>query len=229
MLLARALPLRLRLRAAAAGRGGGPRLARRAVAGPVRRGSRLGGSGSGPFGRRGGRRSRSRAPVGAAGAGGAAGVGWRGGRRLRSGSALRRRPGAAGGGGRRCRPRRRGRRSGRRARHGPLPGSSGAGRAPGAARPRGRPGARGTGRGRGRLGGERPGRERRHQPAVLLHDDPPAAHVDLLALLPLHQHRRGDEDRRVGAGGHADQQREREVPAASRRRTASARPPASAP
>ena len=32
-----------------------------------------------------------------------------------------------------------------------------------------------------------------------------------LALLPVRQHRRGDEDRRVRAGGDADQQREREV------------------
>ena len=54
--------------------------------------------------------------------------------------------------------------------------------------------------------------ERRHHAVVLLHHQPAAAHVDRLALLPLHQHRRGDEDRRVGARGHADEQGEREVP-----------------
>ena len=43
-------------------------------------------------------------------------------------------------------------------------------------------------------------------------DDPRAAGaVGRLAFLPLHQHRRGDEDRGVGAGGDADDQREREV------------------
>src|ERR1700727_876043 len=43
-------------------------------------------------------------------------------------------------------------------------------------------------------------------------DDPhPAAAVDRLALLPVRQHRRGDEDRRVGARSDADDQREREV------------------
>ena len=45
----------------------------------------------------------------------------------------------------------------------------------------------------------RRGRERRHQAAVLLEHDLAAAHVDRLALLPLHEHRRGDEDRGVGA------------------------------
>ena len=55
------------------------------------------------------------------------------------------------------------------------------------------------------------GGERGHDAVVLGHDRPPAAHVDRLALLPQRQHRRGDEDRRVGARGDADQQREGEV------------------
>ena len=43
-------------------------------------------------------------------------------------------------------------------------------------------------RGHSRGGGRRPGGERGHDPAVLLHHQPAAAHVDLLALLPLHEH-----------------------------------------
>src|SRR6185312_8071858 len=38
-----------------------------------------------------------------------------------------------------------------------------------------------------------------------------AVAIDRLALLPMGEHRGGDEDRRVGAGGHPDEQREGEV------------------
>ena len=54
-------------------------------------------------------------------------------------------------------------------------------------------------------------RERRHGSAVLAQDQPATAHVGLLALLPLHEHGSGDEDRRVRARRHADEQREGEV------------------
>ena len=47
--------------------------------------------------------------------------------------------------------------------------------------------------------------------AELAHDPRAAGAVAGLALLPVRQHRRGDEDRRVRAGGDPDQQREREV------------------
>ena len=43
-------------------------------------------------------------------------------------------------------------------------------------------------------------------------EDPALARaVDRLAVLPVREHRRGDEDRRVGAGDRADDQREGEV------------------
>ena len=71
----------------------------------------------------------------------------------------------------------------------------------------------------GRCGGRARARARRRPSAVgvgrhgaLLRLDPAAAGAVLgLALLPVREHRRGDEDRRVRARGDADQQREREV------------------
>ena len=69
-----------------------------------------------------------------------------------------------------------------------------------------------TGSRGGRRGlAERAGREGRDVTAELLEHQPPAAHVGQLALLPLDQHRRRDEDRRVGAREHAHEQREGEV------------------
>ena len=59
--------------------------------------------------------------------------------------------------------------------------------------------------------GNRRAGEGRDQPAVFAQRHPPAAHVDRFTLLPLDQHGRGDEDRRVGARGNADEQRKREV------------------
>ena len=53
-------------------------------------------------------------------------------------------------------------------------------------------------------------RVRGHVPELGL-DPVPAGAVLGLALLPVREHGRGDEDRRVRAGGDADQQREREV------------------
>src|SRR5258705_8724210 len=51
------------------------------------------------------------------------------------------------------------------------------------------------------------GRDRRTQ---RLADARATPDVDRLALLPVREHRRGDEDRRVRTRDHADQQRERE-------------------
>ena len=76
----------------------------------------------------------------------------------------------------------------------------------------------------------RPPAARRRPPVAYGGTTPPfslamrcaAPAVDALALLPVREHRRGDEDRRVGARERADEQREREVLAACRRRRAAA-------
>ena len=61
------------------------------------------------------------------------------------------------------------------------------------------------------LGRARGGRRVGGHGAEFAHDARAAAAVGGLALLPVRQHGRGDEDRGVGAGGDPDHQREREV------------------
>ena len=201
-------PLALRLRLA------GARGARDAGLGPTGRRSVAPRGGPSPAGAgsSAGRRLRARlgrrrgGPAGGV-AGLAAGVGRSG---ARSGGSGRRpaavRQGepaaggaASGGGGGPC-----GRRSAARRGGGAGAREAAPGAAPGCAARRGGP-ARRPAPGRRRSAAPPAGRPRRParlglcrarrsrtpaQPAVLLHDQPAPAHVDLLALLPLHQHRR---------------------------------------